>query len=174
MDQLSKIVVEVETKGLDEAIEKVTQLNELMEKNIKLQEKSMSMSKSGNLQAQPDRELDEKRRKMIEDMRAEMKARGICEDSSSLAHVEIKREESITTVTVDGQKLRGVRSVSFSQKAGGLPILEFELVCEKVSIDSAILLHVPEVYKSHKAKEVNKQEIERLTTQGVPIMKHNL
>ncbi len=41
MDQLSKIVVEVETKGLDEAIEKMKQFNELMEKNIKLQEKSM-------------------------------------------------------------------------------------------------------------------------------------
>ena len=148
MDKLSKIVVEVETKGLDEAIEKVTQLNELMEKNIKLQEKSMSMSKSGNPQAQTDRELDEKRRKMIEDMRAEMKARGICKDGSSLAHVEIKREESRTTVTLNGQEVRGVRYVSFSQKAGELPILNLELVCEKVSIDSPILMHVPTIYKN--------------------------
>lgn len=45
MDQLSKMVVEVETKGLDEAIEKMKQFNELMEKNIKLQEKSMSAAK---------------------------------------------------------------------------------------------------------------------------------
>lgn len=175
MDKLPKIVVEVETKGLDEAIEKARQLNELLEKSIKLQE--VSTAKCGNPQAQPIKELDEKRRKMIEDMRAEMKARGLCEDGSSLAHVEIKREESGTTVILNGEQLRGVRSVLFSQEGVGLPILKLELVCEKVSIDSSILLHVPEVYKSYfknQAKEVNKQEIQDLTIQGVPIMKHNL
>lgn len=153
MDKLPKIVVEVETTGLDEAIEKVKQLNELLEKSIKLQEQEASTAKSGNLQAQPIRELDEKRRKMIEDMRAEMKARGLCKDdnASSLAHVEIKREESITTVTIDGKKMQGVRCVAFSQKAGGLPILEFELVCEQVSIDTPVLMHVPAIYRNRRS-----------------------
>ncbi len=45
MDKLPKIVVEVETKGLDEAIEKVKQFNKLLEKSIELQGQNISAAK---------------------------------------------------------------------------------------------------------------------------------
>lgn len=74
-------------------------------------------------------------------------------DKSTLAHVSITRENCLTTVTLDGNKLHGVRSVAFTQEAGGLPILNIQLVCEQVSIDSPCLVHIPAIYRnrmSHK------------------------
>ena len=74
-------------------------------------------------------------------------------DKSTLAHVSITRENSLTTITLDGNKVHGVRRVTFTQEAGGLPILNLQLVCEQVSIDSPCLMHIPAIYRnrmSHK------------------------
>lgn len=72
---------------------------------------------------------------------------------SRLAHVSIARENGLTTVTLDGDKLHGVRSVAFTQEAGGLPILNIQLVCEQVAIDSPCLMHIPAIYRNRVSQK---------------------
>lgn len=174
-----KIKLEIDTTEVDEAIEKVKQLNELMEKHVKVQKQDMNIPmftgeitwdsiQTGTLAAPVIvaqiqcsdkenwiKELSGAIDKRLKAMNAEMKDKNLYKEDEShkLAHVSIKRENSITKIVLDGEELKGVSGVLFTQKAGEPPILKLELICEQVSIDSPVLLHVPDVYKNHSASK---------------------
>ena len=62
-------------------------------------------------------------------------------------HIEIKTNNCRTEVFVDGEKLDGVRKVSFERKAGTAPILHIDLIATDMTIDAVMIPILPEVFR---------------------------
>lgn len=65
-----------------------------------------------------------------------------------LPQVRIENKGSVTRVYVDGNELNGIRSINFlhDREMSDIPVLRMELLAEKVSIDTAQVFELPEVY----------------------------
>lgn len=72
-----------------------------------------------------------------------------------MAKVEIKSEGTMTHVFVDGNEIHGVTHLSFERKVDDeIPILKLELLADNMTIDSQVMLDLPEVYKAfYEAKK---------------------
>lgn len=67
-------------------------------------------------------------------------------------HIEIKTEGILTTVTVDGNELHGIRRLEFiadAETSGHTaPILRLDLLATDLTIDTCILPELPEPFKN--------------------------
>ena len=61
----------------------------------------------------------------------------------------------VTRVFIDGQEIHGIRKMSFERDAtqSEIPILKLDLVATNLTVDSPMLLELPDVYKGWYEKK---------------------
>lgn len=62
-------------------------------------------------------------------------------------HIEIKTKGCKTEVFVDGEKMHGVRKVSFGHQAGIAPILHIDLIATDMEVDAYTIPALPEIFQ---------------------------
>ena len=67
---------------------------------------------------------------------------------NNLPSVRIKNRGALTKVYVDGEELHGVKSIEFlhDKTVRSFPILKIELMTECITIDTAQVFELPEIY----------------------------
>ncbi len=70
------------------------------------------------------------------------------ENELPLPKVRIESKGCVTKIYVDGAELNGVRRVSFlhDREKDDCPVLRIELLAEQITIDTAQIFALPEVY----------------------------
>lgn len=65
-----------------------------------------------------------------------------------IPHIEIKQEGVLTNVFIDGQKITGLRKISFQHEAGNnAPVVQMELRAADMAIDTNVIPELPEIFK---------------------------
>ena len=82
---------------------------------------------------------------------------------SSFPKIKIKNEGVGTKIVVDGQELRGVRGFSLSQKGGEFPVLTLDLIACDMTVDTACIPALPDVFSAWyelipEVREIEAQE----------------
>lgn len=67
---------------------------------------------------------------------------------TSFPSVHIENKGVVTRVYVDGKELNGIKSIEFlhSKSINSRPVLKIELLAERISIDTAQVFELPEIY----------------------------
>lgn len=65
-----------------------------------------------------------------------------------LPAVHIENKGAVTSVYVDGKRLKGVKNIEFlhDKTARNFPVLKIGLMAERVTIDTAQVFELPEIY----------------------------
>lgn len=62
--------------------------------------------------------------------------------------IEIRQKGIQTRILIDGKELRGVRGFSITQKGGQTPTLRLDLLATDMTIDTACIPALPDVFKN--------------------------
>ncbi len=72
----------------------------------------------------------------------------------NVPHIEIKQKGIATEIFIDGQKVKGVRKVSFERDFTNLaPVLQLEFLATDMSIDGVIVPDLPDALKPFYEKK---------------------
>ena len=80
-----------------------------------------------------------------------------------IPHIEIKQEGVLTNVFIDGQKITGLRKISFQHESGNsAPVVQMEFLATDMSIDASVIPELPEIFKGfYKQIGFEEKESER-------------
>ena len=79
--------------------------------------------------------------------------------------VVIRNKGRVTKVFVDGEELKGVKSVKFSHGAldTEFPVINIELLAEQLRLETAQIFALPEVYRPYYVSSDKLVELDILT-----------
>ena len=66
---------------------------------------------------------------------------------ANIPKIEIRQKGILTEIYIDGTRLNGVRGFSISQKGGQMPILSLDLLACDMTIDTACIPALPDVFQ---------------------------
>ena len=67
---------------------------------------------------------------------------------ANIPKIEIRQKGILTEIYIDGMRLNGVRGFSISQKGGQQPTLTLDLLACDMTIDTACIPALPDVFKT--------------------------
>lgn len=62
-------------------------------------------------------------------------------------HIEVKTDGCQAKIFINGERIDGVKGVSFEHKAGAIPILHIDLLATDMTIDAVTIPILPEIYQ---------------------------
>lgn len=82
-----------------------------------------------------------------------------------LPKVVIRNKGRVTKIFVDGEELKGVKSVKFSHGAldTEFPVINIELLAEQLRLETAQIFALPEVYRPYYVSSDKLVELDILT-----------
>ena len=67
---------------------------------------------------------------------------------ANIPKIEIRQKGILTEIYIDGMRINGVRGFSISQKGGQQPTLTLDLLACDMTIDTACIPALPDVFKT--------------------------